>query len=133
MDTSSDLVFFGYVAILGLTGLAFFGIGIFATIAAIRQSQGAKAIIVGLACVLFLGGGAGGYAGYLIWEYLTKDYFEYTLYWKVLIIPVVAVIGGISYLNDLRKKKRTEAQVSPYLAPQQVQPQVPVSPIEEQR
>ena len=41
--------------------------------------------------------------------------------------------GGGKKEKSGGSKKRAATQVNPYLAPQQTQPQTPVSPIEEQR
>ncbi|WP_027341971.1 hypothetical protein [Hamadaea tsunoensis] len=111
MESDSPVLFFIYVAILGLTGLAFIALGVVALVAAVRERKGGKAVLMAVLAIGFLGFGAAGYAGYLVWEYLTKEYFEYTLYWKVMIIPVVVLIAGISALRDhLRKKKAAAAE-----------------------
>jgi hypothetical protein len=122
MDTDSDLVFFLYVAILGLTGLAFIAGGLYALVSAISERKGVKAILLALLAIGFLGLTTTGYAGYLLWEYLTKDYFEYTLYWKIMFIPVVIAFAGFSALRDhLRKKKAAAAELArqPYSPIQQ--------------
>ncbi len=106
MDTDSFTSFAIYVAALGLSGILLIVLAV--------MGLGNRAIngLIGLV--------AGGYAGYLIYEYLTMEFFTYRRFIYAYVIPFVAIYQLYKGLKE-RKDERAAAvaQPAPMAAPAQ--------------
>jgi hypothetical protein len=109
METDSFASFALYVAALGLSGIMML------VLAAVGLGNRVANGLIGLI--------AGGYAGYLIYEFLTAEYFTYRRFIYAYILPFLAVYLLIKGLKDRRNEKAAAAaqaaQPAPAAAPAQ--------------
>ncbi|GIH03779.1 hypothetical protein Rhe02_18460 [Rhizocola hellebori] len=109
MDTDSTTSFAIYVAALGLSGLLFIVLAILGL--GNRIANGLLGLV------------AGGYAGYLMYEFLTMEFFTYRRFIYAYIFPFFAVYQLYKGLKDRKNERAAVAAqaAQPAMAPQPAQ------------